>query len=128
MKMFLKILLVVFILFVLIIAGGTFYITRGLDAGAKVEVAAVNVSGLEDGIYKGRYTAGRWTNEVNVTVKDHRITKIDIAEDVTFPRPEWTEQMIKKVLDRQNTDVDLISGATVTNKAYLKAIENALNK
>jgi uncharacterized protein with FMN-binding domain len=29
---------------------------------------------------------------------------------------------------KQNTDVDVVSGATVTSKAYLKAMENALTQ
>jgi uncharacterized protein with FMN-binding domain len=32
------------------------------------------------------------------------------------------------VLEAQNTAVDSVAGATVTSKAYLKAIENALRK
>jgi len=32
-----------------------------------------------------------------------------------------------KVIEQQNTDIDAISGATVTTNAYLMAIEDALN-
>ena len=45
-----------------------------------------------------------------------------------FPKPEWTEQTMKSVIERQTLQVDVISGATVTMKAYLKSIENALEK
>jgi len=31
-----------------------------------------------------------------------------------------------RVIEAQSTDIDAVSGATVTSKAYLKAIENAL--
>ncbi|MGE5560682.1 MAG: FMN-binding protein [Chloroflexota bacterium] len=34
--------------------------------------------------------------------------------------------MFDKVINKQSLDIDGISGATATNKSYLKAIENAL--
>jgi uncharacterized protein with FMN-binding domain len=86
------------------------------------------VSSTVDGTYTGKYDGGRWSNELSVTVKDHKITKIDVVKDVTFPKPEWTDQLFKEVIEKQSVDVDVVSGATVTSKAYLKSIENALAK
>ncbi|WP_372994238.1 FMN-binding protein [Lutispora sp.] len=40
---------------------------------------------------------------------------------------ERGEKKFNKVIEAQNTIVDAVSGATVTTKAYLKAIESALN-
>ncbi|MCX8130882.1 MAG: FMN-binding protein [Clostridia bacterium] len=128
MKIFIKIVLSAIIAFILIIAGGVFYLTRGLDSGSRIDVRVVDMSAVEDGTYIGEYKAGRFTNKVNVTVKDHKITKIDIEKDVTFNKPEWTKLIMERVLEKQNTDIDVVSGATVTSKAYLKAIENALSK
>lgn len=128
MNKFLKTVLIIIILFIVFAAGGLFYLTRGLDAGSSLAVDAVNVSTIEDGTYIGEYNSGRWSNQVKVTVKEHKITKIDIVKDVVFPKPEWTEQLISRVIEKQNTDVDVVSGATITSKAYLKSIENALKK
>lgn len=128
MKSLLKIVLSIVLVFILVAGGGMFYITRGLENGSKVKVGAVNVPALSDGTYSGKYKAGRWTNEVKVTVKDHKVTKIDIVKDVTFPKPEWTKLLFEKVIEKQNTDVDVVSGSTITSKAYLKSIENALKK
>jgi uncharacterized protein with FMN-binding domain len=77
MKTFLKIVLSIFIIFVLVAAGGIFYITRGLEKGSKLEISSVNLSSLNDGTYNGKYNAGRWSNEVRVTVKDNEITGIE---------------------------------------------------
>ena len=49
-------------------------------------------------------------------------------KDVTFPKPEWTKELFDKIIQKQNTEVDIVSGATVTSKAYMKSIENALKK
>lgn len=128
MKLYVKIILGAVIVIVLVAAGGIFYVTRGLSSGSKLEVGAVDLTTLADGTYDGEYSAGRWTNKIRVTVKDHKITGIDNVKDVTFVKPELTKQLFDKVMEKQNTDIDIISGATVTSKAYLKSIENALTK
>jgi uncharacterized protein with FMN-binding domain len=114
--------------FLLVVVGTFSYLMRGLDAGMQVTVAEPDLSRLVDGAYLGEYQAGRWSNQVQVTVEQHRITDIQVVKDVTFSRPEWTEQLIAAVLGKQTLQVDAVSGATVTTKAYLKAIENALTQ
>jgi len=128
MKLLLKIVLTVVILFVLVAGGGIFYISRGLEAGEALEINSIDLAGLSDGAYSGAYNGGRWTNEVKVMVKEHRITGIEIVRDVMFPKPEVTAELIGRVLEKQSPDIDAVSGSTVTCKAYLKSIENALGQ
>ncbi len=128
MKLFLKIVLSILILFVLVAGVGVFVMSRGLDAGRQMEINEVNLSALADGTYGGKHEAGRWTNEVQVTVKDHKIVSVDIVKDVKYPNPEWTEAIISRIIEKQTNKVDGVAGATVTCKAYLKAIENALQR
>jgi uncharacterized protein with FMN-binding domain len=125
-KLFLKLAGVLLVLFILTAGSGMFYISRGLEAGAALEIGSVNPEALRDGVYKGTYEGGRWTNQVEVTVVNHRITGIRITKDVLFPKPELTEELLGRVIEKQRTDVDAVSGMTVTCKAYLKSIENAL--
>jgi len=113
---------------VLVGAGGVFYITNGLEAGENLAINPVNLGKIEDGTYTGVYKAGRWTNEVAVSVADHRISNIDVVKTVTMESPEMTSTIINSVIEKQNTTIDTVSGATVTSKAYLKAIENALSQ
>lgn len=128
MKSFFKIVLSIIIIFVLLIAGGGFFITRGLSEGSKLAVNNVDLSTLNDGEYIGKYKGGRWTNELRVTVKDNKITAIEVVKDVLFSKPEVTEELINNVIEAQSLEVDAASGATITCKAYLKAIEAALGK
>jgi len=113
---------------VLVGAGGLFYITNGLESGKNLAVNPVDLQKIEDGTYTGVYESGRWTNEVAVSVADHQIASIDVVKTVTMESPEMTSTIISRVIENQNTTVDTVSGATVTSKAYLKAIENALNQ
>lgn len=128
MALFLKILLWIFIILVLFIAGMFFFITRGLSSGRKLQINDVNLSSVKDGTYDGKYSAGRWSNEVKVTVNDHKITGIEIVKDASFIPPDFSKNLINNIIEKQKINVDAVSGATVTTKAYEKSIENALSK
>ena len=109
-------------------AGGVFYITNGLEAGENLAINPVDLTAIEDGTYAGVYQAGRWSNEVAVSVTDHQIANIAVVKTVTIDDPEMTSTIINNVIKNQSTTVDTVSGATVTSKAYLKSIENALTQ
>src|SRR5690242_14082636 len=117
MKTFLKIALIVLIVIVLLIAGAAVYLTRGLSSGSKLVIGDVDLSLLDNGTYNGKYSAGRWSNEVNVVINDHKITEIDVVKDVTFPIPDVTKKLFDEIIQKQTTQVDVVSGATVTGKA-----------
>lgn len=127
MKRVFKIFLSVFIIFLVIMGSGIFYLSRGLSEGEDIDLEGVNLQNKEDGIYTGQYNAGRWTNELVVKLQNKEIINIDIVDDVTFVKSEVTKELFNSVIKEQDTQVDTVSGATVTSKAYLKAIENALN-
>lgn len=126
MKKALKAILIIFILFVVVIAGAAFYLTRGLDEGMQVDISSIDATSVKDGTYEGTYEAGRWSNTVVVTVKDGKITDIQVKDNVALPQEGLSDEIFKRVMDKQNVQVDAVTGATVTSKAYLKAIENAL--
>lgn len=127
-KSFFKVILSIFIVAIIIIGGGVVYLKNGLETGNELIINNVNIASLSDGSYNGKYDGGRWSNEVSIAIKNHKITKIDVIKDVVFKKPEVTEEILNKVIKNQNINVDVVSGATVTSKAYLKSIENALKK
>lgn len=123
----LKIIGLILLLLVIVSASGVFYLSRGLEEGVNVVINPVNLSEIKDGVYNGRNDFGRWTNELNVTVANNKITNIEIVKDVKIVSPELSTKLFQNVIEEQNIDVDVLSGGTVTSKAYLKSIENALN-
>lgn len=127
MNKFLKI-IGIFILVMFIIGGaGVFYMTRGLSDVKSIDIASIDPLHMEDGIYNGSFNKGRWRNKVEIEIKDGIIKNINFIEDVRFPMDEVKNSIIEMVLDKQSTNVDIVSGATVTSKAYLKSIEDALS-
>lgn len=127
MKGIFKIIIAILCAFILVFASGIFYLSRGLREAKNIEVNGIDISDMNDGIYSGKYNAGRWSNQLNVTVRDNKITKINIEDDVAFAKSDVSNKLFNKVIEAQNTKVDAISQATVTSKAYLMSIENALN-
>ncbi|MFW6288094.1 MAG: FMN-binding protein, partial [bacterium] len=118
MKSYWKILLYLVIIIVILGGGALFYMTRGLDSGRELPINNVDLSSLADGTYTGTYRGGRWTNTVKVTIKDHRISDIEIVDDVLFSQPAVLDKILGRVIDNQKVNVDVISEATVTSKAY----------
>jgi uncharacterized protein with FMN-binding domain len=104
-----------------------FIVTNGLYEGAKVALNGINLTNVADGSYTGIYEFKRWSNTVSVEVKDGKITAINIVKDVFAAGiTNCSDETFRRVIESQDTQVDAVSGATVTSKAYLKAIEDAL--
>jgi uncharacterized protein with FMN-binding domain len=98
----------------------------GRRAGEALPIGSVDFSELADGEYMGQYKGGRWSNKVRVTVESGKVIGIEVVKDVLFSQPEVRRQTLESVVQAQSLQVDVISGATITAKAYLKAVENAL--
>jgi uncharacterized protein with FMN-binding domain len=128
MKMFLKVIGIIAIILILVIGGLGFYLTRNQTPIKNLKLNQLDLSSLKDGQYSGKYNAGRFSNEVKVSIQENKITKIDVIKAVSFEIKDLTKNLFDEVVKKQNTDVDIVSGATVTSKAYLKSIENALTK
>ncbi|HKL42163.1 MAG TPA: FMN-binding protein [Clostridia bacterium] len=119
----------IFISFLFIVAIGlTFYLSRGTDSYKSIHITDVNMNALSDGIYTGHYSEGRWKNTVEVTINNGQIKAIRPIQRVVFEKKEVSNIVFERVIKEQKISVDTISGATITSKAYLKSIENALNE
>ena len=92
---------------------------------AATEIQAVNLKTIEDGVYEGFYDVHLINAKVRVEIEEHKIINLELVEHKYDRIPG--EPMIKKVLDKQSLEVDIITGATNSCKAVLKAIEIALN-
>ena len=91
---------------------------------------AVDFSKLNDGTYHGAYAGGmyKWrANECQVTVSSGKVTGIQLVGSKDPGGKNTQHQALyDRVIQAQSLQVDTISGATLTSKAYLQAVENAL--
>lgn len=95
-------------------------------------IAVLDFSKLRDGIYTGEYEGGmyKWrANKAQVTVTSGRVSEIKLLGS-SDPGRENTQQdmLYDRVIKAQSLQVDAISSATLTSRAYLKAVENALEQ
>jgi uncharacterized protein with FMN-binding domain len=129
-----KMLIAVFTLVVIVVAGGGagLLFTAGERREAKnLPIGSVDFNQLHDGTYLGAYEGGmyKWrANKVQVTVSSSKVTDINLLEQTEKKPSEFTDKLFGRVIQSQTLQVDTISGATLTSKAYLKAIENALHE
>ncbi|WMJ89027.1 FMN-binding protein [Anaerocolumna sp. MB42-C2] len=93
-----------------------------------MEINNVDLEKVNDGTYNGKYTYGHYTYQVEVTVKNHEIKSIDVINGRVSEHAKAAEGVLDNILTEQKIDVDVVSGATTTSKALLKAVENALRE
>ncbi len=114
---------------VLVVAGIIAFsiIGKNLEALKTVEVKDIDISSVADGTYTGSYNAFPVTAEVSVTVKGHEITDIVIKSHGHGP-DHGADAITGEVIEAQSLKVDAVSGATMSSKVMLLAIEDALEK
>jgi uncharacterized protein with FMN-binding domain len=92
-----------------------------------VDVGDVDLRNINDGSYRGEYSAGHVKAVVKVQVKDNRIIDIMIEQHQNGLGKK-AEKIIDEIISKQTLNVDVISGATLSSNVIRKAVEEALNK
>lgn len=99
----------------------------GMRDVRELVVRDIDLSKLADGLYVGSFHKGRWTYDVEVTVRDHRIAAIVNTNTRMQNIKDWNEKAASSIVDQQSVQIDVVSGATLNTKAFSKAVEVALS-
>ncbi len=91
-----------------------------------MQINNIDLTTLRDGSYQGDFAYGHYTYKVDVELKNHKIVSIAVEHGRTSKQAKAAEGVVDNVIKEQKIDVDVISGATTTSKAILKAVEKAL--
>ena len=96
------------------------------QAGSEAEAQ----SGPQDGTYEGSALGFGDTITVSVTVKDGKMTDISVLSADGEDKPYYNQAIavLGKMLDAQSTEVDTVSGATLTAEGLVDAVADALGK
>jgi urocanate reductase len=79
-----------------------------------------------DGVYEGSYSFV----SVEVKIENNRISNIDITRHGGGGQKyaDMVSPMAKEVIKHQSTNIDAITGATVSSENFINAVNDALKK
>lgn len=118
----------------------------GVNAGApgrreieQMTIGTINFAKLRDGTYTGEYTGTKdhlRDTKVQATVTNGHVSEIRILKGALDKTGKPAElkgglsigDLFGNVVRTESLQVDVISGATLTSKTHLKALENALKQ
>jgi uncharacterized protein with FMN-binding domain len=83
---------------------------------------------LKDGTFEGTARGHNAPLKVKVTIKDGKIKEIIVLEHKETPgiSDAAFKQVIPAMIEKQSVEVDAVAGASVTSKALMEAVKNAL--
>lgn len=110
--------------FTVIAANCAAFAQRDFDRGREA------VQTQNDGIFEGTGQGYRGLIHVNVRLERGSIAEILVADsdEDRFVGMPAIEELIDAVIEHNSTDVDAVTGATLTSKGFLEAVEDAIMK
>lgn len=96
----------------------------------QAEQAAEEETGLRDGTYEGSALGFGDTITVAVTIRNGTITDLSVLDADGEDRPYYNQALtvLDEILSTQSTEVDTVSGATLTAEGLINAVADALGK
>ncbi len=109
------------------IVSGATYTSNALIAAVELALQKASTS-FEDGVFTGSADGFGGPLKVEVTVSGGSITKVEVSEESETPfiASNAFAQIPGAIVAAQSWDVEIVSGATVTSKALMAAVEDAL--
>ena len=122
-----KIILCIMLVFGLL-AITAFYVSCNSTSFAGIEALLPDMKDKPDGVYRGNYVLAGSPVKVtlDVTIQNNNIAAISIIKHTCSPIGKKAEKITGNIIEAQSLNVDVVSGATGSSKAILKAVENAL--
>lgn len=104
--------------------------TLMLIATVLMLAAGCGSSGYKDGTYEGSYESAMQTVEVSVVIEEGQISQVSVTneDELEGPGLEACAAIPGMIVEAQSTEIDALSGATVTSNAICEATNAALEK
>ena len=87
----------------------------------------IDIQNVEDGVYLGDAETSLVKVEVEVTVEDHQISDIKIIKHENG-KGEPAEAITLDMIENNTSEVDTVTGATMSSKVIMAAVTSALEK
>ncbi len=89
-------------------------------------VKAAASTGYRDGSYTGTGTSRRGNVTVSLTIQNGQIADVKITRTTTYYPVSDISRLPGQVVQRQSANVDMVSGATESSRAFRGAVSQAL--
>lgn len=95
---------------------------------AKQAVIPSTPGNFKDGVYEGTAQGKEGDIKVHVEIKAGNIVNIEIVElhETAAIFDGVKRELLPKIIEKQSTDVDAVSGATLSSEGVLQAVDQAL--
>jgi len=90
-----------------------------------IKIEDVDISKIPDGTYTGFSDSGVIIVKIQVTVKNHEITDLKLLQHFNGQGQD-AEKILGTIIEQQKNKVDIITGATLSSKVIMEAIQKAL--
>lgn len=127
MKKTKKLILIVLGVILLLFIGVKIIVGNAIGEVQSISVNMPDLSNVSDGTYIGEYSVTPVYVKVEVSVNNHQLTGIMILQHNNGLGGS-AENIVNDIIEKQSLNVDAVSGATVSSKCILKAVENAIEK
>ena len=97
-------------------------------AETQIKGAPVDHARLQDGVYEGSSRGGPNKALVHVTIRDRKISEIEILEHQAWRGGIAEKTIVSRIIANQSTRVDAVSGATNSSRVIMNAVQNAVEK
>ena len=98
------------------------------STGKTIIGGPISHSNLKDGTYVGTAGNGPVKVKAMVTIRDQKITDIDLIEHRTWKGGPAEGIIPYRIVETQSTKGDAVSGATMSSVAIMNAVEDAVQK
>lgn len=126
-----KTIIITFIVLIAILSMGTFSNLQKKSQIARFKnlpVRQIDLAGIADGSYKGSFCLKRFCYAVEVTINSGAISDIVLLNNTKSEYGEKAAAIKDRIIEAQSLKVDVISGATISSKSIIKAVEKALTE
>jgi len=93
----------------------------------KLQNETINIKDIPNGTYNGHSELGPVIVDVQVTIKNGNIEKVEILNH-QCGFGQKANQITDRIKNQNTYNVDAISGATVSSKVIMNAVNNALQQ
>lgn len=87
----------------------------------------VDFEKIKDGIYEGQYKSGPVKVVAKVKIRNQSLVDIELLQHRTWKGKKAEAIIPNRIIEEQSTRVDAVSGATISSRVIMNAVQNAID-